>query len=250
MFVKVWFRTPSRGSKRQNLSLTEKNLDVQELWEPGSSWEPQGRRSKAILKGPWGKWRLRLVWVERAWEKSSRSTYKWRPTICQEGNSSVRPQRTRGSSGPSNSWFGFSLGRTSVSSRLMRSFFWSSGIEQIKRWNFDKWHSAYDITFKTVFKRQKPASVVWVGLTSCVKKTLLIFIPKRVKVNQNAYLDMLKQEVLPWINRNTWPKSYCFQQDGAPSHIANKIWRWCFETFDEFWTKDMCPPSSLDLNAM
>ncbi len=54
---------------------------------------------------------------------------------------------------------------------------------------------------RSVFPQQKPDSVVvWTGITSCGKKTPLIFIPEGIKVNQTIYLDMLRTKVLPWAN--------------------------------------------------
>lgn len=104
---------------------------------------------------------------------------------------------------------------------------------------------------RTVFRRQKPASVmVWAGVTSCGRKTPLIFIPEGVKVNQNVYLDMLRSQVKPWVESLEWPSSYVLQQDGAPSHTANRVQAWCKANFDGFWAKEMWPPSSPDLNVM
>ncbi|QQP40853.1 Putative LOC100197594 [Caligus rogercresseyi] len=58
---------------------------------------------------------------------------------------------------------------------------------------------------KAVFKRQKPASfMVWAGLTTCGRKTPLIFIPEGVKINQKVYLDMMSMQVLPWIKKQEW----------------------------------------------
>ncbi|XP_059096817.1 uncharacterized protein LOC131891306 [Tigriopus californicus] len=104
---------------------------------------------------------------------------------------------------------------------------------------------------KTIFRRQHPASVmVWAGVTSCGKKTPLISIPEGVKVNQVLYLEMLTEKVLPWAQTQHWDHSYCFQQDEAPSHTANKVQEWCQKFFPEFWSKEMWPPSSPDLNVM
>ncbi|QQP54502.1 Putative DD37D maT transposase, partial [Caligus rogercresseyi] len=92
---------------------------------------------------------------------------------------------------------------------------------------------------KTVFKRQKPASVmVWAGVTTCGRKTPLIFIPEGVKINQKVYLDMMSMQVLPWIKKQEWEDSYCFQQDGAPSHTAKLVQDWCHRSFEHFWSKD------------
>ncbi len=104
---------------------------------------------------------------------------------------------------------------------------------------------------KSVFRRQKPASVmVWAGVSSCGRKTPLIFIPEGAKVNQTAYLEMLVDQVLPWIESMEWPSSYIFQQDGAPAHTANRVQEWCKKNFEGFWAKDIWPPSSPDLNVM
>ena len=104
---------------------------------------------------------------------------------------------------------------------------------------------------KTMFRRQKPASVmVWAGVTSCGQKTPIIFIPEGVKVNQHVYKQMLEDQVLPWFEGQDWESSYCFQQDGAPSHTLKMVQKWCQEHFHSFWSKDLWPPSSPDLNVM
>ncbi|QQP32462.1 Uncharacterized protein FKW44_024784 [Caligus rogercresseyi] len=33
----------------------------------------------------------------------------------------------------------------------------------------------------------------------------------------------MSMQVLPWIEKQEWEDSYCFQQDGAPSHIAKLV---------------------------
>ena len=81
-------------------------------------------------------------------------------------------------------------------------------------------------------------------------KTPLIFIEEGVKVNQNVYKDMLEAKVLPWVNSEVWPRSYAFQQDGAPAHTANSVQDWCQDNFERFWPKCFWPPSSPDLNPM
>ncbi|QQP55122.1 Putative DD37D maT transposase, partial [Caligus rogercresseyi] len=85
---------------------------------------------------------------------------------------------------------------------------------------------------KTVFKRQKPASVmVWAGVTTCGRKTPLIFIPEWVKINQKLYLDMMSMH-------QEWEDLYCFQQDGAPSPTAKLVEDWGHRSFEHFWSKD------------
>ena len=48
----------------------------------------------------------------------------------------------------------------------------------------------------TLFQAQKQASMVWASVTSCKQKTPLLFIDQSVKINQQAYLDMLKNRVV------------------------------------------------------
>lgn len=107
---------------------------------------------------------------------------------------------------------------------------------------------------RAVFRRQKPASImVWAGVTSDGKKTPLLFVPIGVKINRWTYLDILKNHVVPWVKSNygeNGEDNVTFQQDGAPSHTANIVQAFCKASFSEFWSKEMWPPSSPDLNVM
>ena len=50
-------------------------------------------------------------------------------------------------------------------------------------------------------KRHKTATVmVWAGVTSTGEKTPLIFIEEGVKINQHVYLNILKKQLVHWIN--------------------------------------------------
>ena len=110
---------------------------------------------------------------------------------------------------------------------------------------------AIPINQRTVFVRQHPAHVmVWAGVTCDGRKTPLIVIPEGVKVNTKVYLDLLKDQVLPWAQQEYGESGYCFMQDGAPAHTSNATQAWCRTNFSEFWDKQMWPPSSPDLNPM
>ena len=104
---------------------------------------------------------------------------------------------------------------------------------------------------RTSFRRQKPASVmVWAGVTSSGLKTPLIFVENGVKVNQHVYLDMLKDRVVPWVNALPGDEGVTLQQDGATAHTAKLVQAWCKGHFKSFWSKELWPPSSPDLNPM
>ena len=104
---------------------------------------------------------------------------------------------------------------------------------------------------KIVSRCQHPVQVmVWAGVTSCGLKTPLIFIEEGVKVNQHVYKKMLSDQVLPWMVSQNFEGGCAFQQDGAPSHTAKMVQKWCEANFNSFWPKDFWPPSSPDLNPM
>ena len=45
-------------------------------------------------------------------------------------------------------------------------------------------------------------------------------------------------------------RPYIWQQDGAPAHTAKKVQDWCEANLPHFWSKDVWPPSSPDLNPL
>ncbi|KAM7306368.1 hypothetical protein ISCGN_010087 [Ixodes scapularis] len=73
-------------------------------------------------------------------------------------------------------------------------------------------------------------------------------------VNANAYLDMLKTEMLPELERYHMTKENCiFMQDGAAPHYAKSVRAWLNNTFPRRWMgrgSDYMdwPPRSPDLN--
>ena len=69
-----------------------------------------------------------------------------------------------------------------------------------------------------------PTSVVVLGgVTSTGEKTPLIFIDERLKISQHAYLNMLKEQLVPWINATSKESGITLQQDGASFHTANLV---------------------------
>ncbi|XP_059096032.1 uncharacterized protein LOC131890653 [Tigriopus californicus] len=82
------------------------------------------------------------------------------------------------------------------------------------------------------------------------RKTPLVVIPEGTKVNSDAYINLLEEELLPWIQQQHWEHGYAFMQDGAPAHTSKKTQDWCKANLMDFWDKNTWPPSSPDLNPM
>ena len=68
--------------------------------------------------------------------------------------------------------------------------------------------------------------MVWAGVTSTGLKTPLIFIEADVKINQHAFLKMIKSKVVPWVKKVTGNKGITLQQDGATSHTPKLVQDW------------------------
>ncbi len=96
-------------------------------------------------------------------------------------------------------------------------------------------------------QKQKPASGV-----DCVwwEEEPLIFILEEVKVNAAIYINILKSQVLPWLQAVYPDGKYTFQQDRALSHTARKTQASCQKQFSGFWDKNIWPPSSPDIDPM
>ena len=97
----------------------------------------------------------------------------------------------------------------------------------------------------------KPASImVWVAVSK-TWRSLLIFIDQSAKIKAKYYVynilePMLKSAKNHFGNDTLWT----FQQDDAASHIVNVAQNWCREHIFRFWSKEMWPLCSPDLNLM
>ncbi|CAJ0935859.1 unnamed protein product, partial [Mesorhabditis belari] len=89
---------------------------------------------------------------------------------------------------------------------------------------------------------------------SVINKAIIKKVRDRVreciKVNAQNYLDILKNELLPWSKNHFGNRIWCFQQDGAPAHKAKLVQDWCANNFSDFISFNQWPPSSPDLNPM
>ena len=61
---------------------------------------------------------------------------------------------------------------------------------------------------------------------------------------------MLKESVLPWVQKATANEGITFQQDAATSHTDKLVQNWRKDNFKSFWYEELCPPCSPDLNSM
>ena len=68
--------------------------------------------------------------------------------------------------------------------------------------------------------------MVWGGFTANGVKIFLVFIDEGVKINKDTYLQLLKENLLPWINSTFGEDEITLQQDGATLHTANLVQNW------------------------
>lgn len=106
-----------------------------------------------------------------------------------------------------------------------------------------------NIKFK--FTTKHPAGVMVFGaVASNGLKMPPVFIKEGLKVNTEVYIGILKDHLMPWIKVNFGEDQLVvFQQDGAPCHTSNRTQAWLTENLN-FWSKELWPPSSPDLNPL
>ena len=78
----------------------------------------------------------------------------------------------------------------------------------------------------------------------------IIFVPQGAKANTNAYIKTISTPAFQAAKKHFKDKLFIFQQNGAPSHMSKKTQKWCQDHFPGFWSKEVWPPSSPDLNLM
>ena len=82
-------------------------------------------------------------------------------------------------------------------------------------------------SMRSIFRRQKPSSVVVWAAISKTWKSPIIFVPQGAKVNTNAYIETILTPALQAAKKHFKDKPFIFQQDGAPSHTSKKTQKWC-----------------------
>lgn len=82
------------------------------------------------------------------------------------------------------------------------------------------------------------------------EENALNFFPEGAKINKDVYLELLCDQLLPWLQAVYRDAPYTFSQDGAPARTVHTIQNWSKENFPDFWPKKLRPPSRPDLNVM
>jgi transposase len=107
-------------------------------------------------------------------------------------------------------------------------------------------------SIKSIQKSKHPAQVMMFGLVSSNGlKMPPVFLESGFRMGAKEYLNrILIPHVLPWIKAN-FPNNdnVIFMQDGAPCHTAKLVQEWLSENI-KFWSKEIWPPSSPDLNPL
>ena len=100
---------------------------------------------------------------------------------------------------------------------------------------------------------QRPAGVMFFGVVGFNGRVAPppIFMEARVKIDVAIYQELLRRELKPWVDAHYPPGSFIFEQDGAPAHRAATTQTLIKEELGwRFWSKEMWPPSSPDLNPL
>ena len=71
-----------------------------------------------------------------------------------------------------------------------------------------------------------------------------------MKLNKNANIDDILIPASQAVKKHFGNENFTFQQDSAPSHTSRKTQAWCRANFPNFWSKEMWPPVSPDLNPL
>ena len=56
-------------------------------------------------------------------------------------------------------------------------------------------------------------------------------------------MNMLKEQLVSWINVTFRKSGITLQQDGATSHTTNLVQKWCNKNMAGFWAKELWPSS-------
>ena len=103
---------------------------------------------------------------------------------------------------------------------------------------------------RLVRQRAKFSRHVMVSAGVCYNgKGRLHFVPDKVKVNTECYVNRLLPDLLQDCH-DLLGEDFVFQQDGAPAHTANRTQNFLEQNCPDFIKKDDWPPNSPDINPL
>ena len=122
--------------------------------------------------------------------------------------------------------------------------------QKVNRKN-DRWLCSDPEEVPIVMATKFPATVMVLGVVSNKGDVMPPHVFEAgLKVNTEVYLNVLATVVKPWMDGIAGGSPYVWQQDGAPAHTAKATQDWCQLNLPFFWSKEMWPPSSPDLNPL
>lgn len=102
-----------------------------------------------------------------------------------------------------------------------------------------------------IMKTKFPTAVMVMGVVSNEGDIMPPhFFLRGSRLNADAYLEVLRQIVVPWMKQVANGRYFIFQQDGAPAHNSKKVQEFLHNNVPDFWSKEFWPPSSPDANPM
>ena len=115
----------------------------------------------------------------------------------------------------------------------------------------NRWLAANNRDVPTVMKTKFPATVMVFGVVSSEGHVMPPHIFEAgLRVNTKIYLEVMKDNVVPWIKEVAGDRPWVWQQDSAPCHTSRKSMFWLQNNCYDLVTPDVWPPNSPDLNPM
>jgi hypothetical protein len=82
------------------------------------------------------------------------------------------------------------------------------------------------------------------------QKCPIVFVGTGKEVYVDVYQDLLRQHMVPWVQRTYPDGNYVFQQDSAPAHIVPTTHAFLRENMADFWALADWLLYSPDLNLL
>lgn len=136
---------------------------------------------------------------------------------------------------------------------LLRFFSDEKNFDQDQKANRrnDRWLCKDPDDVPRVMHTKFPATIMILGVISSEGDVMPpYFFERGTKLTAAQYIQVLRDVVKPWMDTVADGRLYVFQQDSAPIHTAKTTLEWLNENVPYYWSPDVWPPSSPDLNPM